>query len=150
MPILFFPSVYVTFFLVQTSPTLFPSSHHEKWYTLDAYHRAGSRILSRSFTVSRWTDDKVDEDEDRSETDEGGSGANEAESPNSKTSIESSMYTGGAHTHLSLFKDTNEELDSDSEDDENQDSSDVAMVPMADLLNARWGSENVRAVFPAL
>lgn len=28
-------------------------------------------------------------------------------------------------------------------DDEDEDPSDVAMVPMADMLNARYGSENV-------
>ncbi|KAG6369132.1 hypothetical protein JVT61DRAFT_1463 [Boletus reticuloceps] len=38
------------------------------------------------------------------------------------------------------------ELNSDSEDDED-DPSDVAMVPMADLLNARWGSENAKLFY---
>lgn len=36
-----------------------------------------------------------------------------------------------------------EEDDGDSEDDDD-DPSDVAMVPMADMLNARYGCENVR------
>jgi len=31
----------------------------------------------------------------------------------------------------------------DSDDDEDEDPGDVAMVPMADVLNARYGSENV-------
>ena len=30
------------------------------------------------------------------------------------------------------------------EDDDDDESSDIAMVPMADMLNARYGSENVR------
>ena len=56
------------------------------------------------------------------------------------------MYIDDAHPHPSLLEATNEGLDSDSGDDEDHDPSDVAIVPMADLLNARWGSENVSSV----
>lgn len=56
------------------------------------------------------------------------------------------MHIDNAHPQPSFLEDTNEGLESDSEDDEEDDPSDVAMVPMADLLNARWGSENVSPV----
>jgi SET domain-containing protein 6 len=36
-----------------------------------------------------------------------------------------------------------DEENSDGDDEEMDDSSDIAMVPMADLLNARYESENV-------
>lgn len=39
-----------------------------------------------------------------------------------------------------------ESSDTDSDDEDIYDSSDVAMVPMADLLNARYDSENVSHV----
>lgn len=72
----------------------------------------------------------------------------EAENFHPSTSIESSMHVDDVHSHPSLLKDTNNGLDSDSEDDEKDDPSDVAMVPMADILNARWGSENVSSDLP--
>lgn len=53
------------------------------------------------------------------------------------------------HVDPSSFEDPNEEIDSNSEDND-FDPSDVAMVPMADLLNARWGSENVSSVLSDL
>lgn len=34
----------------------------------------------------------------------------------------------------------------DSDDEDREDPADVAMVPMADMLNARFESENVRAI----
>ncbi|KAG6375716.1 hypothetical protein JVT61DRAFT_3293 [Boletus reticuloceps] len=131
---------------IKTAPNLFPPSHHGKWYTLDAYHRAGSRILSRSFTVHRWKDDdEIEEDKDRDGVAEE-SGASEVEDPHPNTFTESSTHVGDAHSPSPLLDDTNEELNSDSEDDED-DPSDVAMVPMADLLNARWGSENAKLFY---
>ena len=36
-----------------------------------------------------------------------------------------------------------EEEEEEEEEEDEEDSSDVAMVPVADLLNARYGSENV-------
>ena len=51
-----------------------------------------------------------------------------------------------AHPQTPLLENADEGLEPDSEDDEEEDPSDVAMVPMADLLNARWGSENVSSV----
>ncbi|KAF8554242.1 SET domain-containing protein [Imleria badia] len=132
---------------IKTSTTLFPPSHHGRWYTLDAYHRAGSRILSRSFTVTRWTDgDEVEEDK-AGDSEVVGSDADEIEDPHPNTSIESSMHIDDSHPHPSLLEDSREELDPDSEDDEEDDPSDVAMVPMADLLNARWGSENAKLFY---
>jgi hypothetical protein len=38
---------------------------------------------------------------------------------------------------------TREPSDDSDSDDDSDDSSDVAMVPMADILNARYGCENV-------
>ncbi|KAN0091574.1 hypothetical protein V8E55_005140 [Tylopilus felleus] len=129
---------------IKKFPTLFPPPHHSKWYTLDAYHRAGSRILSRSFTVSRWTDDDKVEERDG---EVGGSDADEVEDLHPDASIESSMHLD---LHPSSLEDTNEGPDSDSEDDEQDDPSDVAMVPIADLLNARWGSENAKLFYEPL
>ncbi|KIJ60009.1 hypothetical protein HYDPIDRAFT_117671 [Hydnomerulius pinastri MD-312] len=134
---------------IKTSPTLFPPSHHDKWYTPDAYHRAGSRILSRSFTVSRWDADGEDKDKDKGEGEEKhveGEGDEEdvgEVDPCANTSLGSAMDVDDPHQEV------NADLDSDGEDDE-EDPSDVAMVPMADLLNARWGSENAKLFYEPL
>ncbi|KAG9309236.1 hypothetical protein JVU11DRAFT_10716 [Chiua virens] len=121
---------------IQTSLVLFPPSHHGTWYTLEAYHRAGSRILSRSFTVSRWTvGDNVEEND-----------PNEAEvDDHLDTPIESSMHID--EPDPPQLENIIEGLDSNSEDDEEDDPSDIAMVPMADLLNAKWGSENAKLFY---
>ena len=131
----------------QTSPTLFPPSHHARWYTLDAYHRAGSRILSRSFTVTRWTDDDKVEENKADDGEVVGSDVDEVEDSHPNTSIESTMHIDDDHPHPPLLEDSKEGPESDSEDEDEDDPSDVAMVPMADLLNARWGSENVSSLF---
>lgn len=39
-----------------------------------------------------------------------------------------------------------EELEEDLEGREGEDVDTVGMVPMADMLNAKWGSENVRSI----
>jgi hypothetical protein len=91
----------------------------------------GSRILSRSFIVEKWN-----EDEDENE--------NENEAAN--TSLGSAMDVD-EQSHAEERPDVAEEMgendnDEDDEDDD-EDSSDVAMVPMADILNARYQTENV-------
>lgn len=61
------------------------------------------------------------------------------ENTQANTSIGSAMDVDGTG-------DGDEGLDeenSDSDEEEMDDSSDIAMVPMADLLNAQYGSENV-------
>ncbi|KAJ2917758.1 hypothetical protein MD484_g2656, partial [Candolleomyces efflorescens] len=86
----------------------------------------GSRILSRSFGVEKWQSD-ADDDHDH----EG------------NTSIGSSMDVDEQHPTNSDAQDDNEDDDRE-DDDDGHDSSDTAMVPMADMLNARYGSENAK------
>jgi len=87
----------------------------------------GSRILSRSFQVEEWDPSANDE----------GDGAPQAEMdvdgdrPNSVEPDEG--HDGGVE----------EERGGDSDDEDEDDAGDVAMVPMADMLNARFGCNNV-------
>ena len=87
----------------------------------------GSRILSRSFHVSRW---ETGHDEDPSANNSLGSAMD----------IDDESFPSGTGTNL--HEEAQEIYDSDDEDED--DPADVAMVPMADILNARYGSENVR------
>ncbi|KIM69534.1 hypothetical protein SCLCIDRAFT_102571 [Scleroderma citrinum Foug A] len=117
---------------VKAVPSLFPPHHLQKWYTLEAYHCAGSRILSRSFTVSRWTSDDSAEEWSNNENNDTGVCNSESEPEDS---------VDNADTSLGSAMDV-DELPPTSDDED--DPSDVAMVPMADLLNARWGCENAK------
>ena len=88
----------------------------------------GSRILSRSFIVSRWSGE--------SEDDEG------AEQEEATASSPGSMEVDGKQFSVPPG-DAEDPETRDSDEDDDEDPSDVAMVPMADMLNARFESENV-------
>lgn len=127
----------------KTSPSLFPPPHHGKWYTLEAYHRAGSRILSRSFTVNRWTGEG-DAEESNDEGDE--AQANDAERNETEADHQPADLSLGSAMdidHPIPRTEAHQEEQEDSGSQSDEDPSDVSMLPMADLLNARWGSENV-------
>lgn len=89
-------------------------SELQKLYSLEHFHIQGSRILSRSFHVKR----------------EGTKEVNEGRMVDMDESADA-----GAE----------DEEDSDDEDDdeEKEDTGDISMVPMADMLNASYDSENV-------
>jgi SET domain-containing protein 6 len=88
----------------------------------------GSRILSRSFNVEKW-DSGEDEEENAAANTSRGSEM-DVDAPQGSEGDESASHHDEA-----------EEEDGVGIDD----SSDIAMVPMADMLNARYGSENVRS-----
>ena len=86
----------------------------------------GSRILSRSFQV-----------EALSKTD----------------SVDSSQTRAQEDAEMNLDEPSPQALDDDDEDesedgDDEDDPANVAMVPLADMLNARYGCENVRVHRP--
>ncbi|KAI6121898.1 SET domain-containing protein [Pisolithus sp. B1] len=139
---------------IEACPSLFPPSHLSRWYTLEAYHRAGSRILSRSFTVSKWTSD---DDPDGPTLGDGDDNANGHESEGESEGPKSNDMDNHANASLGSAMDVDEPVtncevnlhldDHDDTDDDEDDPSDVAMVPMADLLNARWRSENAKLFY---
>lgn len=96
----------------------------------------GSRILSRSFHVEPWGKSKNEnEDEDEAGT-------------NVNTSMDSAMDVDEpVERHDTGNGEPEPEEGSDDEDEEIEDPADVTMVPMADMLNARFESENVGLTF---
>lgn len=93
----------------------------------------GSRILSRCFHVEKWEGDEEDEqEEDENKNDISHDGMEVDEEPSAPNESVVSDRTEG------------EEVVEEEDDEDDDDPSDVAMVPMADMLNARYGSENVR------
>ncbi|TCD67866.1 hypothetical protein EIP91_011863 [Steccherinum ochraceum] len=118
----------------QSRPDLFPSEKLLQYYTLERYHVMGSRILSRSFTVLKWER-------------ESGADADAMVVADADTSLGSGMDVDmDANNPVDQDLDGTEDLDSDDEGD-SEDPGDVAMVPMADMLNARFESENAKLFY---
>ncbi len=86
----------------------------------------GSRILSRSFRVE--AQPRVDGSRTRAQAHE---------------DAEMDLDNSSSLTH---GNDDTEDIEDDveSDDDDGDDPANVAMVPMADMLNARYGCANVR------
>ncbi|KAF7967425.1 hypothetical protein HWV62_19045 [Athelia sp. TMB] len=119
---------------------LLPAVH---FYSLERYHIQGSRILSRSFQVERWEGEGGEEDETAANTSGDSHNMDVAD-----TSIGSGMDVDEVEAPATV-PDGHDQEKEDS-DDEEDDASDVAMVPMADMLNARYGSENAKLFHEAV
>jgi SET domain-containing protein 6 len=99
----------------------------------------GSRILSRSFDVEK-DEDQPEEDAD-DETDEVAA----------NTSLGSAMDVDLPQEETESAHGDSEHTDGDEDaEDEEEEPSGVSMVPLADMLNARYDSENVRVFFITL
>ncbi|KAJ7661634.1 hypothetical protein B0H17DRAFT_953556 [Mycena rosella] len=120
--------------LLQSRPDLFPPETIPAYYTLSIYHVMGSRILSRSFDVEKDEPEGAEEDGAAGED-----GAEEEGEGPANTSLESAMDVDGeaASAHGG---------DYESDDDEDEPSG-VSMVPLADMLNAQYGSENAKLFY---
>ncbi|KAJ7933792.1 SET domain-containing protein [Mycena leptocephala] len=114
--------------IVQSRPDLFPAETIPIYYTLEIYHVMGSRILSRSFDV-----EKDDPEEDT----EGNVGAD--------TSLGSAMDVDVSQEEAESAHDgDSEHAEEDEDTEEEEEPSGVSMVPLADMLNAQYGSENAK------
>jgi SET domain-containing protein 6 len=108
---------------------LFGEEHPNPHYSLEVYHIMGSRILSRSFQVEALsTIDSVDSSQTPADED-----------------AEMSLDDPSPHALNDSGSDEAEDYD-DSDDEDNP--ANVAMVPLADMLNARYGYNNVRVHRP--
>ncbi|KAJ6594439.1 hypothetical protein B0H19DRAFT_920100 [Mycena capillaripes] len=115
--------------MVQSRPDLFPPETIPIYYTLDIYHIIGSRILSRSFDVERDDPEEEDAEEDDAADTSLGS-AMDVDVPQEQTE---SAHSGDS-----------EHAEGDEDAEEEEEPSGVSMVPLADMLNARYGSENAK------
>lgn len=89
----------------------------------------GSCILSRSFQVERWKDEDSAPDI----------------SADNDMDVDTHPSSTNNHDAESGDNEAGIELDDDDDDEDYDDPSNVAMVPMADMFNARYESENVGA-----
>ncbi|KAJ7212933.1 SET domain-containing protein [Mycena pura] len=116
--------------LVESRPDIFPSETMPIYYTLEMFHVMGSRILSRSFDVEK---------DDPEETREDGA---------ADTSLGSAMDVDAQQNEAEPADNEESETvpDGDPEEDDDE-ASGVSMIPLADMLNARYGSENAKLFY---
>ncbi|GJE92752.1 SET domain-containing protein [Phanerochaete sordida] len=130
---------------IESRPDLFPPESRATTYTLARYHLMGSRILSRSFHVLRWKADGEEADEE-AEVDEDDAGA--ALDGGAAPADGSAMDIDTPHgTDATADADEGPADDDDDDDDRYEDPADVAMVPMADMLNGRFNTETARLFY---
>ncbi|KAH9083935.1 SET domain-containing protein [Lactarius deliciosus] len=112
--------------ILKSRTDLFGTEHPDSRFSPEAYHVMGSRILSRSFQVE--AQPRVDGSQTPPLAHEGAEMDLDNSSP------------------LPHGKDDMENIEDDGESDDNDgdDPANVAMVPMADLLNARYGCANAK------
>ncbi|WAR52088.1 hypothetical protein PtB15_1B527 [Puccinia triticina] len=125
--------------VIESRPDIFQVPEGTTWeenYGLEMYHRMGSLVLSRSFHV------------------EAGSTADKAGDDDHDISMDSvpslgAEAVGNGHSP-DLTQETLDQLSAagtDDEDEERESVEDIAMVPLADLLNAKTGSENAKLFY---
>ena len=98
----------------------------------------GSRILSRSFHVEKWKDQHKGDDTEDGDVEEVDDHENEKEDD-----APASANTSAMDVDDEQIREEKDDEDEDSDDEDVEDPADVAMVPMADMLNARYGCGNV-------
>ncbi|CCA68310.1 related to SET7-Regulatory protein [Serendipita indica DSM 11827] len=116
--------------LLQRRTDVFEPALRDTFFTLERFHINGSRILSRSFHVEEWHDEHASDDESiPSEPDH--KPVEMSRDPDAMDTDEGRPEGG---------EDDDAESDTESPDD-------VNMVPMADILNARYGCHNAKLFY---
>ncbi|EKM54733.1 uncharacterized protein PHACADRAFT_97093 [Phanerochaete carnosa HHB-10118-sp] len=138
---------------VESRPDLFPPDTVATTYTLERHHLMGSRILSRSFHVLRWKayGEQPDEEAEIGEADASSVlNVDVAASESSVMDIDASndeVENTTAEAADSAGHEAENGKDDDDDDDRYEDPADVAMVPMADMLNGRFNTETARLFY---
>ncbi|KAF9490655.1 SET domain-containing protein [Pleurotus eryngii] len=114
---------------VESRKDLFFPHHIPVYYTLEKFHIHGSRILSRSFTV---------------DPPASGSGYYQDEEASAVNGSSHAMDVDELSPEASHEGSGDVDVDTDNED---EDEGIVSMVPMADMLNARYESENAKLFY---
>ncbi|KAF8160689.1 hypothetical protein B0H34DRAFT_697698 [Crassisporium funariophilum] len=118
---------------VRSRPDLFGSHDVETCYSLETYHLMGSRLLSRSFTLDK-------EDEEDQAPDVGNSSLGSAMDVD-----DTSPHNHSAPPSAAPPVNEEEEAEAEAEAEEaEEDGPEVVLVPLADMLNGRYNTENVR------
>ncbi|KAH9058770.1 SET domain-containing protein [Lactarius vividus] len=112
--------------ILKSRTDLFGTEHPDPRFSLEAYHVMGSRILSRSFQVE--AQPQVDGSQTPPLAHEG-----------TEMDLDNSSPLPHGNDDTKRIED-----DVESDDHDHDDPTNVAMVPMADMLNARYGCANAK------
>jgi SET domain-containing protein 6 len=143
---------------MQSRPDLFVPSDIPTRYSLSTYHLMGSSILSRSFTI-----EKMDDEQQRADNDDAGNtsivstgSAMDIDEPKAKEPDccgndhdhdHNNAHEHGKNDQLEHGQEGDEGDEGEDSDDEEEVAAEVVMIPLADILNARYHSENVRLFY---
>ncbi|KAG8859828.1 hypothetical protein FRB91_006486 [Serendipita sp. 411] len=123
--------------ILQRRHDIFDPNFLDTFFSLQRFHINGSRILSRSFQVEDWQDDNAS-DESRPEEQE----ENDEDEENPPQLIAAPLSQQG---DVEAAPNGPVGLDEDEDEDDERDG--VSMVPMADILNARYGCNNAKLFY---
>ncbi|PVG02510.1 SET domain-containing protein [Serendipita vermifera] len=126
--------------ILQRRGDIFDPTLLDTTFSLRRYHINGSRILSRSFHVEEWTPE-TNEDEGTADNNSDHGDVDDASEVPHVTVDNDSPFV------VDRQPETGEEEEEEEDEDEDEDSEKVdhvAMVPMADILNARYGCNNAK------
>ncbi|KAF8885524.1 hypothetical protein BD779DRAFT_1611954 [Infundibulicybe gibba] len=126
---------------VQSRPDIFSPTMVESHYSLATFHMMGSRILSRSFQVERVEGGEEGDEEEEADAD--------GEHP------QKGEHHGGNEMEVDVpgvvqgdeGEEHQKETEDEDEDEDEGDGTDITMVPMADMLNAQYESENAKLFY---
>ncbi|KAF9481573.1 SET domain-containing protein [Pholiota conissans] len=125
---------------MQSRPDLFNQEDISTRYSLETFHIMGSRILSRSFTLEK-TDDAAEKD--AHDDDVGNTSIGSAMDVDSGQNA-SHPHSDDAHAE---GEDAHAQEEEGGSDDEEEVAAEVVMIPYADILNARYQTENVKLFY---
>ncbi|KAF7322034.1 Ribosomal lysine N-methyltransferase 4 [Mycena kentingensis (nom. inval.)] len=131
--------------LVHDRPDVFPPSSISAFYTIEMYHLMGSRILSRSFDVEGRAAAEPD-NEDGDEAIGGNTSIGSAMDVDDPASPPALVPADPDPEPEDSVEQEEHDTDSDSDSDDFIDVL-VTMVPLADMLNARYESENAKLFY---
>ena len=138
--------------LVAARPDVFGHDPGFAYYSEALYNTMGSLVLSRSFHVEEGAEEANEDSEGEGEGEAAGDGSAMNISGASQAGAQGSSLTGTPMADANAGSDEEGQSDGDSEDeDEDEDDeesvSHIAMVPWADMLNARHGCDNARLFY---
>ncbi|KAI1795525.1 SET domain-containing protein [Ganoderma leucocontextum] len=132
---------------VTSRPDLFPQEKLARHFSLERYHLNGSRILSRSFHIEKWKGEHTEDEDDGHGDAENDGDEDSAMDIDPPPTADAENNVPEAEDAAHEPDDVCLEEDSDSDSEDHEDPTDVAMVPMADMLNARFESENAKLFY---
>lgn len=132
--------------LLRQRPDLFGSdvTDYSSPFSLQKYHTMGSLILSRSFNVDPSGGDVNAEASGQGEEAQGGASAQDSQGD---VSMEGPSNASQQNEHADEDEDDD---DDDEEEEEESGAAHVAMVPFADILNAKSGANNAELSYEAV